>query len=118
MLTPIRYRSGNSYDNRSYPSGDGYHYSNAYALLLRCRYLQMLITLSHSNGSYYYSNPNGSTYYNSGKSPSSPIQILVGPVLILVLQVMDTPSTTPPAALLPSTTGMPLTRAASRICAG
>ncbi|GHJ86316.1 hypothetical protein NliqN6_2718 [Naganishia liquefaciens] len=38
---------GNSYDNRSYPSGDGYHYSNA-------------------NGSYYYSNPNGSTYYNSG----------------------------------------------------
>lgn len=75
----------------------------------------MLTDLSHSNGSYYYANPNGSTYYNSGKSPSSPIHILVEPVLIFVLQVTATPSTTPPAALLPSTMGMLPTRAASRI---
>ncbi|KAJ9106811.1 hypothetical protein QFC20_004001 [Naganishia adeliensis] len=38
---------GNSYDSRSYPTGDGYHYSN-------------------SDSCYYYNNPNGSTYYNSG----------------------------------------------------
>ncbi|KAA8571265.1 hypothetical protein MFRU_055g00050 [Monilinia fructicola] len=43
---------GNSYDNRSQPSGGGYHYSN-------------------SDGSYYYSNGNNSTYYNNGQGGST-----------------------------------------------
>ncbi|ETI20844.1 hypothetical protein G647_07187 [Cladophialophora carrionii CBS 160.54] len=43
---------GNSYDNRSQPGGNAYHYSN-------------------SNGSYYYSNANGSSYYNSGSGSST-----------------------------------------------
>ncbi|KIN00424.1 hypothetical protein OIDMADRAFT_19513 [Oidiodendron maius Zn] len=43
---------GNSYDTRSQPAGDAYHYSN-------------------SNGSYYYSNGNNSTYYNNGQGSST-----------------------------------------------
>ncbi|CAL3967159.1 hypothetical protein PZA11_003554 [Diplocarpon coronariae] len=43
---------GNSYDNRTQPSGSAYHYSN-------------------TNGSYYYSNGNSSTYYNDGKGSST-----------------------------------------------
>ena len=58
---------GNSYDNRSYPSGDGYHYSNACVLcFVNCQ--GSFPDSAYSNGSYYYNNPNGSTYYNSGKA--------------------------------------------------
>ncbi|ESZ90812.1 hypothetical protein SBOR_8788 [Sclerotinia borealis F-4128] len=51
---------GNSYDNRSTPSGETYHYSNN--ARLQCaneRYRR-------TDGSYYYSNGNGSTYHNTG----------------------------------------------------
>ncbi|KAI9927273.1 hypothetical protein ASPWEDRAFT_177733 [Aspergillus wentii DTO 134E9] len=47
---------GNHYCSRDYGSGasnsDSYHYSNSVPM--------------NSNGSYYYSNPNDSTYYNNG----------------------------------------------------
>ncbi|CAG8982553.1 hypothetical protein HYALB_00002335 [Hymenoscyphus albidus] len=43
---------GNSYDTRSQPSGNAYHYSN-------------------NDGSYYYSNGNNSTYHNNGQGGST-----------------------------------------------
>lgn len=56
---------GNHYCSRDYGNGsNSYHYSNQYVfpsflgsarLICLCR-----------DGSYYYANPNGSTYYNDG----------------------------------------------------
>ncbi|KAK5193023.1 hypothetical protein LTR99_010609 [Exophiala xenobiotica] len=61
---------GNSYDTRSQPSGDAYHYSNTSMLLILPSNALQLLTAS-ADGSYYYSNGNGSTYYNSGSGSST-----------------------------------------------
>lgn len=42
------------------PTRQSYHVSKANSLLIAAH--------DCSNGSYYYSNPNGSTYYNNGES--------------------------------------------------
>ncbi|TGO79164.1 hypothetical protein BELL_0041g00070 [Botrytis elliptica] len=61
---------GNSYDNRSTPSGQAYHYSNRDFPLHNVR---MLIPRA-KDGSYYYANGNGSTYHNgsSGSTYTAP----------------------------------------------
>ncbi|TGO40254.1 hypothetical protein BHYA_0040g00630 [Botrytis hyacinthi] len=74
---------GNSYDNRSTPSGEAYHYSNSsmspfLTLLIKpCgspSYNSRMLTLRTKDGSYYYANGNGSTYYNgsSGSTYTAP----------------------------------------------
>ncbi|TGO29420.1 hypothetical protein BPAE_0015g00640 [Botrytis paeoniae] len=61
---------GNSYDNRSTPSGEAYHYSNSSSPL----YNKCMLTPRAKDGSYYYANGNGSTYYNgsSGSTYTAP----------------------------------------------
>ncbi|TGO68544.1 hypothetical protein BOTNAR_0023g00230 [Botryotinia narcissicola] len=61
---------GNSYDNRSTPSGEAYHYSNSGSPSYNSR----VLTICAKDGSYYYANGNGSTYYNgsSGSTYTAP----------------------------------------------
>ncbi|THX51524.1 hypothetical protein D6D06_07328 [Aureobasidium pullulans] len=60
---------GNHYCSRDYGSGasndNSYHYSNS------LWDKESDTNVRDSDGSYYYSNPNGSTYYNSGSGYSN-----------------------------------------------
>ncbi|RYP93234.1 hypothetical protein DL770_000609 [Monosporascus sp. CRB-9-2] len=60
--------SGNHYCARDYGSGaansNSYHYSNRRIPVPTVPYLA-------NDGSYYYSNPNGSTYHNNGQGGST-----------------------------------------------
>lgn len=60
---------GNSYDTRSQPSGNAYHYSNTGESALWV--IVGTSTDMVSDGSYYYSNGNGSTYHNNGNGGST-----------------------------------------------
>ena len=58
---------GNHYCSRDYGNGsNSYHYSNQYVSLSSVGSRTRLIHM-YRDGSYYYANPNGSTYYNDGK---------------------------------------------------
>ncbi|THW87197.1 hypothetical protein D6D15_06869 [Aureobasidium pullulans] len=68
---------GNHYCSRDYGSGasndNSYHYSNRQ---VQSRFILWgkesdTNDVRDSDGSYYYSNPNGSTYYNSGSGYSN-----------------------------------------------
>ncbi|TVY37594.1 hypothetical protein LSUB1_G004161 [Lachnellula subtilissima] len=62
---------GASYDTRSQPSGEAYHYSNSGKLHKHTWNIQRALLTPVLDGSYYYSNGNNSTYYNNGQGSST-----------------------------------------------
>ena len=115
--------AGNSYDNRSYPSGDGYHYSNACVLcFVNCQGSSLtLLTATVATTTTTLTGPPTTTpvrprslalfLARSVISPGSHPKALADDLTLL--QVVATPSTTLPLAILPSITGTPRTRGAS-----
>ncbi|OAP61329.1 hypothetical protein AYL99_03530 [Fonsecaea erecta] len=61
--------AGNSWDTRTQPGGNAYHYSNSGKQPLLD--IQSYTNAFPADGSYYYSNANGSTYHNNGSGGST-----------------------------------------------